>query len=183
MFRRPLILDEWQQISVLKQNRQLYVGDNVTAHFFTQEGEVEALQLNLNIAYNAMQTSQHWTRELASLINFHLPLVKVGKKALLGWEVGYGELPIFSHPSSGITQFELSYQCTAKAKSQSSEAHTQNIYPQQPQNYQPGTKVWHQGTGRYYKCKAWPFSESCRDISGDFEPGIGALWEMAWEEC
>ena len=84
MFRRPLILDEWQQISVLKQNRQLYVGDNVTAHFFTQEGEVEALQLNLNIAYNAMQTSQYWTRELASLINFHLPLVKVGKKALLG---------------------------------------------------------------------------------------------------
>ena len=57
MFRRPLILDEWQQISVLKQNRQLYVGDNVTAHFFTHEGEVEALQLNLNIAYNAMRTS------------------------------------------------------------------------------------------------------------------------------
>lgn len=183
MLRRPLILDDWQQISVLKQNRHLYVGDTVRAHFYTQEEEIAEWQLSLNITFNAMQAPQYWTRELASLINLHQPLIKVGKKTLFGWQVGYGELPILSHPHSGITRFELSYQCTAQPKLRTEIEKDPDTYPQHPQNYQPGVKVWHQGTGRCYKCKPWPFNEYCKDLSGDFEPGVGSFWEMAWEVC
>lgn len=181
--RWPFIFDNWQQIATLRQHRHLYVGDTVHAHFYTQQGEIDEWLMSLPISYNALQTPQYWTRELAALINLHIPLVKVGKKGLLGWQVGYGDLPVFSHPKSGICDFSLSFECIAQPKAKSNLAVIEDIYPCHPQTYHPGRRVFHQATGRSYKCKPWPFNEYCKDLSGQFEPGIGAMWQMAWEEC
>ena len=160
------------------------VGDHVTAHFFTAQGEVHALQVTLKIHDSLQQNASYWTRALLEKINLHIPFIKAGHYINRAWLVGYSEQPIMSHPSCGIIGFDVSYQCRAHPKaitSRSSEF--EYIYPNGQAHYQSGTHVWHPKIQKSFKCKAWPFNEYCRSDDPQFEPGVGELWRIAWQAC
>ncbi|KAF7767702.1 hypothetical protein PCIT_a3778 [Pseudoalteromonas citrea] len=162
---------------MLAQVRQLHIGDVVTAHFFTKEGEISALRVSTKIIYHSQKDAHAWQGELANAINVHVPLVKVGCCSAQGWVIGFGSQPVMAHTHSGITHFKLEFQCKFQPKKPvDKRSQYDHVFPQAQHSYRQGTRVWHEPSGRCYRCKPWPFTEYCRNTAPQFEPGSGALW-------
>ena len=175
-------LAQWKQIGMLAQMRQLHIGDVVFARFFTETGEVSALQAKTEIIYHSQKDSHAWRAELANAINVHVPLVKVGSYSAKGWVFGSGAQPVMAHIHSGITHLKLEFKCKMQPKkSVDRRPEYDHVFPQAQHSYRQGTRVWHAPSKRCYRCKPWPFTEYCRNSSPQFEPDSGALWQVAWE--
>jgi len=59
------------------------------------------------------------------------------------------------------------------------------VFPESLSNYKAGTKVLQPKNGKVYECQPFPASGYCVQYSaaaGQFEPGTGSHWNMAWTE-
>ena len=59
------------------------------------------------------------------------------------------------------------------------------VFPEGLASYEAGTRVLHSKTGEVYECKPFPASGYCKQYlptANGYEPGVGAHWQMAWDQ-
>lgn len=182
MVFKPHESSGWRQIGILKQLRTLHIGDVVSAHFFTNQGEVEVLSVTHHILYHHQCAAHAWSIELAESINFHVPLVKVGLSNGQNSARSSNCLPVMARLNSGMVDFHLNFRCKMQPQKPTYQKGDYDyVFPQNQHLYQQGTLVWHAPSQRCFRCKPWPFNAYCRDKSTQFEPYVGELWRVAWE--
>ncbi|MGL5565848.1 MAG: N-acetylglucosamine-binding protein GbpA, partial [Plesiomonas sp.] len=102
--------------------------------------------------------------------------------ALEGLKAGHHQLVIKATPKAGGETIQQTMDLMFKEQS---SGEYDFVFPNNIKSYTAGTKVQQPKNGKVYQCKPFPYSGYCLQwatTATQYEPGIGAHWQMAWDE-
>ena len=123
---------EWPRLAEISANRDLEVGDKVTARAFDANGERTSHHVSITVANAEEGIAANWAYKLARQINETHTLVRAGQMDADGnIEPVQGSNSIFAKAESGLTNYILDFEAAA---GEPTTMHLHDVKPEYPIN-------------------------------------------------